>query len=87
MWIADSTSIDLVDLLGKAGPSVILAFVVVMFLRGDIVSRKTLDEALKQRDQALTLVYDQARLAHRAVDVSVARLEIEGKLAESRAKE
>jgi len=84
-WIADTTSGEpIIDLLSRAGPVGILAVVVVMFIRGDIVSRGTLDEMRKQRDQALSLVYDQARLASRAVDVSVQRLELEEKIAEMR---
>lgn len=87
-WLADSASGDpIVDWLAKAGPVGILAVVVVMFIRGDIVARRTLDEALRQRDLALALVYDQARLANRAVDVSVARLELEEKIATLRQKE
>ena len=87
-WLADASSGDpIVDWVTRAGPVGILAFVLVLFLRGDIVSRRTLDEALKQRDLALALVYDQARLANRAVDVSVARLELEEKIADLRTRE
>lgn len=75
------------DWVTRAGPVGILAFVLVLFLRGDIVSKRTLDEALKQRDQALALVYDQARIASRAVDASMQRLELEEKLAELRHKD
>lgn len=84
----DSVSGDpIIDWLAKAGPVGILAVVVVMFIRGDIVSKRTLDEALKQRDLFAAIVIDQGRLANRAVDVSVARLELEEKLAALRQKE
>ncbi len=87
-WLADVSSGDpIIDWLAKAGPVGILAVVVVMFLRGDIVPKRTLEEAMRQRDLALALVYDQARLANRAVDVSQARLELEEKLAALREKE
>lgn len=87
-WIANTTSGEpLIDWITQAGPVGVLAVVVVLFLRGDIVSKRTLDEALKQRDLFAAIVIDQGRLANRAVDVSVARLELEEKLADLRQKE
>jgi hypothetical protein len=87
-WFSDVSSGDpIIDWFARAGPVGILAVVVVMFLRGDIVPRRTLEEAQRQRDLALSLVYDQARLANRAVDVSQARIELEEKLAALREKE
>lgn len=84
---AATTSEPVVDWITRAGPVGVLALVLVLFLRGDIVPKSTLIEAQRQRDEAIRLVYDQFRIAHRAVDTSLQRLELEEKLAELREKE
>lgn len=87
-WLAQAATGDpIVDWVTRAGPVGILALIVMLFIRGDLVPRRTLDEALKQRDRALELVYDQAAIAGRAVDLSKQRLDVERQALEIRQKE
>lgn len=64
----------LVDWLTKAGPIGILAYVVVAFMKGWIVpgaaARASLEETRAQRDKALELVYKQAEISTRALELS-----------------
>jgi hypothetical protein len=59
-----------VDWLSNAGAIAILAFFVVAFLRGWIVTGAYANEIREQRDKALQLVYKQAEIAQRALEVS-----------------
>ena len=75
IFIGETTSGDpLIDWLTKAGPIGILAFVVIAFMKGWIVSgpaaRERLLEMKEQRDKALDLVYKHAALSERALEVS-----------------
>ena len=74
-WIAD------------AGPTAILAFVIVGFLKEWIVPGPSYRKMQLERDRALELVYKQAGLTERAVDVSVQRLELEEQLLELRKRD
>jgi hypothetical protein len=76
-----------IDLIAKGGPTAILAVVIILFLRGDIVPRSTLEKTERERDRALDLVYEQAGLAKSAVDTSAARLASEQQLLEIRQRE
>lgn len=78
---------DPVAWLTQAGPVGILAFIVVAFLKGWIVPGSQLDRARQERDRALDLVYKQAGLANRAVDITASRLEFEQGILELRRKE
>lgn len=85
LFIAALTSASLVvaasdtsaDWLGKATGPVVLALVVLALLRGTLVTGRE-NEALRadrdalrvERDKALELVYKQAEVAGRALDVS-----------------
>ena len=82
MWILAAVTEDpLLQLLASATAPTILAFLVLGFLRGWIVSGSRYDRdvaALRaERDRALDLVYRQAGLANRAVEITAARLELE----------
>lgn len=70
----------LLDWLSRAGSLGILAAAVVSFLRGWIVSGKAYEEVRLERDRALDLVYKQAGLANRAVDLTVERLGIDAEM-------
>lgn len=65
------------DWLSRAGALGIMAAVVIGFLRGTIVSGREHQRVISERDRALELVYRQAGLAHRTVDVTAQRLELE----------
>lgn len=82
MWIAQAgnDTLDLAQWIARAGPSAILAFVIVGFLKGWIVTGRAFDQMRQERDRAVDLVYKQAGIAERAVDISVQRLEIEEQL-------
>ena len=87
LHLAMDSSDPLVDWLSRAGAVGIMAFVLYAFLKGWIVSGREHDRVIQERDRALELVYKQAGLAHRTVDASVARLELEEQLLELRRKE
>lgn len=89
MWLAQTTNdtLDVAQWIAKAGPTAILAFVIVGFLKGWIVTGRAHDQMRAERDRALELVYKQAGLTERAVDVSVQRLELEEQLLELRKKQ
>lgn len=70
----------LLEWLSRAGSLGILAAAVVAFLRGWIVSGRAYAEVRAERDKALELVYKQANLASRAVDLTVERLGLEAEL-------
>lgn len=72
----------LLQWLSTVGATGILALGVVAFLRGWIVPGKWYEQVREERDRALELVYKQAGLAQRTVDLSAARLEAEGQLIE-----
>lgn len=83
---AASSGNPLIDWIVQAGPVGILVVIAFLFIRGDIVSRKTLEDAVAQRDRALDLIYEQNTVTRRAVDVSLARLQVDEKLADLRQK-
>jgi hypothetical protein len=58
------------DWLGRASGAVVLAFVVVGFLNGWIVTGREAKAVREERDRALDLVYKQAEVAQRALDVT-----------------
>lgn len=60
----------LIDLLLQGGAIGVLAFVVITFLKGWIVRGEEVDVVRKERDRALDLVYKQAELTQRALEVS-----------------
>jgi hypothetical protein len=64
-----AASDPIVDLLAKGGPAVILAYVVLAFMRGWIVPGKDAEKLREERDKALELVYKQAEIAQRALEV------------------
>ena len=73
-------SLDIAQWIARAGPTAILAVVIVGFLKGWIVTGSAHDQMKQERDRALELVYKQAGLTERAVDISVQRLELEERL-------
>lgn len=80
MWVADVSQDPLLQWLSTVGGTGILALGVVAFLRGWIVPGKWYEQVREERDRALDLVYKQAGLAQRTVDLSAARLEAEEQL-------
>lgn len=60
----------LLDWLAEAGMAGVLAFVVVAFLRGWLVSGTTYREVLAREQRALDLVYAQAEIAQRALEAA-----------------
>lgn len=89
MVAAQATQDPLIEWLSRAGSIGILAAACIAFLRGWIVSGKAYDEVRAERDRALDLVYKQAGLAHRAVDLTAERLGLDAevyKLGEERQK-
>lgn len=89
MWLSQATSdpIGLAEWIARAGTTAILALVVVGFLKGWIVTGKAYDQLRQERDRALDLVYKNAGITERAVDVSVQRLELEEQLLALRKRE
>lgn len=59
--------------LSRAGSLGILAFAVLAFLRGWIVPGSRYEEAIKERDRALELVYKNAEIAQRAIEAAERR--------------
>ena len=91
-WVAQSEpggvpTSDLLDWLSRAGGTAVLVLVLVLLLRGDLVTRGTYTDVVKQRDRALDLLYDQANIAHDAVDISKRRLELDEQVMGLRQKE
>lgn len=64
---------NLIDWLQNAGSIGILAAAVVAFLRGWVVPGAVCKQLREERDRALELVYKQAQLAERALEVSERR--------------
>lgn len=64
----------LLDLFLQGGAIGVLAFVVIAFMKGWIVSgvsaKADIEQCRKERDRALDLVYEQAQLTRRALDVT-----------------
>lgn len=78
MWaILQAAPLTDVEWISRAGVVGILAFSVIAFLRGWVVSGRAYEEVRSERDRALDLVYRQAGIAHRAVDLSAKQLETE----------
>lgn len=78
-WIVYATTSGdpLLDFLLQAGAAGVMAFVIIGFLRGWIVTGRELAKAQadkevirEERDRALELVYKQAELTQRAIDLS-----------------
>lgn len=70
MILGQSSGDPLLDWLSRAGALGVMAAVVVAFLRGWIVTRTEADQLRADRDRALDLVYKQAELAQRALEVA-----------------
>jgi hypothetical protein len=58
------------DWLGRASGPVVLGLVIVALLRGTLVTGREADGLRAERDKALELVYKQAEVAQRALEVS-----------------
>jgi hypothetical protein len=58
------------DWLGRATGPVVLALVVLALLRGTLVTGREADALRAERDKALDLVYKQAEVTQRALEVS-----------------
>lgn len=77
MFFTDTTTgIPLLDWLAQVGATGILAFIVLAFFKGWIVPssrigemREDLTRTREERDKALNLVYKQAEIAQRALEV------------------
>lgn len=67
---APSSGDPLLDFLLQAGASGVLCFIVIGFLRGWIVPGRELTRVTAERDRALELVYKQAELTQRAIELS-----------------
>lgn len=72
MILASGTSGDpLLDWIVQNATAVgILAFIVVALLRGWLVTGRECEEVRKERDRAVDLVYKQAEITGRALEVS-----------------
>lgn len=69
-WFLSASSGDpILDWLSKAGSLGILSFIIVAFIRGWIVPGRDYDSIRAERDKALDLVYKQAEIAQRALEV------------------
>ena len=68
--LAASSGDPLLDWLSQAGMGGVLAFVVIGFIKGWIVSGSTHKEVLRREQRALDLVYAQAEIAQRALDAA-----------------
>lgn len=72
--LAATPTTDPVDWLSRGGAIGILAYGVIAFQRGWIVSgsstKAALDEMKAQRDKALDLVYEHAQISIAALEVS-----------------
>jgi hypothetical protein len=74
MWlIAQASGDPLIEWISRAGTVGILAMGVVAFLRGWIVSGSQHQRVIDEKNRALDLVYKQAELAQRALDVAERR--------------
>jgi hypothetical protein len=89
VWLAQVTteSLGIAEWIARAGPTAILAVMIVGFLKGWIVTGSAYDQMRAERDRALELVYKHAGITERAVDVSVQRLDLEQQLLELRKRE
>lgn len=65
-----SGGVDLITLLGNASGPIVLAFVVWGFLTGKLVTGRECNEVRAERDKAMALVYKQAEIASRALEVT-----------------
>ncbi len=70
---APTSGEPLLDWLSRAGGFGIMALAVVSFLRGWIVPGSRYEEAIKERDRALELVYKNAEIAQRAIEAAERR--------------
>jgi hypothetical protein len=68
--LAAQTGDPLLDWLAQAGMGGVLAFVVVGFMRGWIVSGATHKRVLEREERALDIVYAQAEIAQRALEAA-----------------
>lgn len=68
VWLAASD--PLTDWLGKAGGPAVLAFIIILLLRGDLVTGREAKQLRIERDRAVDLVYKQAEVTQRALDVA-----------------
>jgi hypothetical protein len=58
------------DWLGKATGPVILAFFLILLLRGDLVTKRECNEVREERDRFREIVLTQGEIARRALEVS-----------------
>ena len=57
------------DWFGKASGPAVLAAVLILLLRGDLVTGREAKATRAERDKALDLVYKQAEVTQRALEV------------------
>lgn len=74
----------LLSWLTQGGAVGVLAFGVIAFIKGWIVSGSELRRVMDERDRALDLVYRHAGLSTRAIDTQLTRMELERELVELR---
>jgi hypothetical protein len=60
----------LLEWLSRAGSLGILAAAVIAFLRGWIVPGSMVEQLRAERDRALEIIYEQAKVAQKALDVA-----------------
>ena len=72
-WLGASSGDPILDWLSQAGGLGVMAFGVIAFMKGWIVSgaasEKALSEVMAQRDKAMELVYKHAEISMRALEV------------------
>ena len=74
------------DWLSRAGGTAVLVAVLVLLLRGDLVTRGTHQDVVGQRDRALDLLYRNVEIADQAVGLSQRRLEADEEIHQLRQK-
>jgi hypothetical protein len=68
--MATTSGDPLLDFLLQGGAVGVLSFIVIGFLKGWIVAGRELTRVTAERDRALELVYKQAELTQRAIELS-----------------
>lgn len=71
---AQDPLVEAANWIGKASGAVILAFVVLGFIQGWIAPGRECTALREERDRAIDLVYKQAEIAQRALDVTERKL-------------
>lgn len=76
MWLLTATNPTgdpLFDWITQGGAIGVLAFIVIAFIRGWIVTGGALSREREEKNRALDLVYKQAEMTQRALDVAEQR--------------